>query len=196
MPRTFNALPITMLTPGIGFCAPDQVLRERVAIDDPALDAMTDFNLVTAVVIRPTDGIDDALARMKQRKVRSLLVIDGERVVVGLITATDVLGEKPMRLVESHKVRHEDILVRDIMTPIHKLEAIDIGVVRTAKVGHVLATLQKSGRQHTLVLDTDGRVRGMFSATQIARQLGVEAESINPREIMKTFSEIRELLAH
>ena len=196
MLRTFQALPITMLKPGIGFCSPEQALRERVKIDDSALDVMTDFNLVSVVVARPSDGIDDALARMKQRKVRSLLVIDAERVVVGLVTATDVLGEKPMRLVESHKFRHEDILIQDIMTPIHRLEAIDIEVVRTAKVGHVLATLQKSGRQHTLVTERDGRVRGMFSATQIARQLGVDAQSINPTEIMKTFAEIRELLAH
>jgi len=196
MLRTFNALPITMLEPGIGFCAPEQTLRERVVIDDPALDVMTDFNRVTAVVIRPTDGVDDALARMKQRKVRSLLVIDNDRVVVGLITATDVLGEKPMRLVESHQMRHEDILVQDVMTPIHKLEAIDISVVRTSKVGHILATLQKSGRQHTLVIETDGRIRGMFSATQIARQLGVDAESINPTEIMKTFAEIKQALTH
>ena len=196
MLRTFQALPITMLKPGVGFCAPDQAVRERVKIDDPALDVMTDFKSVSAVVTRATDSIDEALARMKQRKVRSLLVIDHERIVVGLVTANDVLGEKPMRLVESHKFRHEDIVVHDIMTPIQKLEAIDMAVVRTAKVGHVLATLHKSGRQHTLVTESDGRVRGMFSATQIARQLGVDAESINPTEIMKTFAEIRELLAH
>jgi CBS domain containing-hemolysin-like protein len=196
MLRTYQALPITMLKPGSGFCAPEQSLRERVSIDDPALDVMTDFERVSAVVIRPTDGIDEALGRMKQRGVRSLLVIDHERVVVGLVTANDVLGEKPMRLVESRHVRHEEILVEDIMTPIHKLEALDIGVVRAAKVGHIVATLQKSGRQHTLVTDAGGRVRGMFSATQIARQLGVDPASINPTEIMKTFAEIGELLSH
>jgi CBS domain containing-hemolysin-like protein len=195
MLRTFHALPITMLRSGVGFCAPEHVLRERVGFHDPALEVMTDFKLVSAVVIRPTDGIDDALSRMKQRKVRSLLVIDNERIVVGLITANDVLGEKPMRFVESQNVRHEDIRVGDVMTPIHELEAIEIGVVKNAKVGHVVATLQTSGRQHTLVTEPDGRVRGMFSATQIARQLGVEADSINPTEIRKTFAEIRELLA-
>jgi CBS domain containing-hemolysin-like protein len=195
MSRTYQALPITMLKSGTGFCAPEQTPPEKVGIDDPALDVMTDFKLVSVIVIRPTDGIDDALVRMKQRKVRSLLVIDHERAVVGLITANDVLGEKPMRLVEARQVRHEDIRVEDIMTPIHRLEALDIGVVRSAKVGHIVATLLKSARQHTLVTEGDGRVRGMFSATQIARQLGVDPASIRPTEIMKTFAEIGELLA-
>ena len=196
MLRTYQALPITMLKSGVGFCAPEQALREEVRIDDPALDVMTDFKLVSAVVVRPTDSIDDALARMKQRKVRSLLVIDYERIVVGLLTAHDVLGEEPMRLVESRQIRHEDICVEDIMTPIHRLEALDIGVVRSSKVGHIVATLQKSGRQHTLVTEANCSVRGMFSATQIARQLGVDPASINPTEIMKTFAEIGKLLAH
>lgn len=196
MLSTYPALPITLLRSGVGFCAPEQPLRDEVHIDDPALDVMTDFKLVTAVVVRPTDGIDDALARMKQRKVRSLLVIDPERIVVGLVTANDVLGEKPMRLVESRRIRHEDIRVVDVMTPIHELEAIELGVVQSAKVGHIVSTLQEGGRQHTLVTDANGWVRGMFSATQIARQLGVDAASINPTEIMKTFAEIGELLAH
>ena len=44
--------------------------------------------------------------------------------------------------------------------------------------------------------DPDGRIRGIFSATQIARQLGVDAESVNPTEIAQTFSQIEALLAH
>lgn len=194
--RTFQPLPVSPLKHGVGFCAPEQDLPSRVSIEDPALSVMTDFTRVSAVVIRPADTIDEALARMKQRGVRSLLVIDAERRVLGLITAHDVLGERPMRLVEARGVRHEDILVQDVMTPHDRLEAIDIGEVRAAKVGHVVATLKRSGRQHALVTDSDGRIRGIFSATQIARSLGVDPELVNPAEIVQTFTEIEALLAH
>jgi CBS domain-containing protein len=196
MLRAYPALPISQVQPGAGFCAPEQKLPPRVGIDDPAAEVMTDLSRVGAVVIRPTDTIKEALERMKQRGVRLLLVIDDARMVVGLITASDVLGEKPMRLVESDGARHHDILVRDIMTPANRLEAIAMKVVESAKVGHVVATLRQSGRQHTLVTEADGRIRGMFSATQIARQLGVDPQSVNPAEIAQTFAEIEALLAH
>ncbi len=196
MPRTFQPLPVRSVKPGAGFCAPEQRTPVRVSIEDPALDAMTDLYRVSAVVIRPTDTIDEAHARMRQRGVRLLLVIDPERRVLGLITAHDILGEGPMRFVEAHGVRHEDILVQDVMTPRERLEAIDIGELGGAKVGHVVATLRHSGRQHALVSDADGRIRGIFSATRIARQLGVDAQSVNPTEIAQTFAEIEALLAH
>ena len=52
-------------------------------------------------------------------------------------------------------------------------------------------------RKDSLVVEVDshGRqtVRGLFSATQIARQLGV---TIQTSEIAQTFSEIEALLAH
>ena len=196
MPRTFEPLPVRPVQPGAGFCAPGQRAPGRVSIEDPALDAMTDLERVSAVVIRPTDTIDEAHARMKQRGVRLLLVIDPERRVLGLVTAHDILGEGPMRFVEAHGVRHEDILVQDVMTPRERLEAIDLGELGGAKVGHVVATLRHSGRQHALVSDAGGRIRGIFSATQIARQLGVDAQSVNPTEIAQTCAEIEALLAH
>jgi hypothetical protein len=68
--------------------------------------------------------------------------------------------------------------------------------VRAAKVGHIVATLKKAGRQHAVVVERDARgrqlVRGLFSATQIARQLGV---TIQTSEVARTFSEIESMLA-
>jgi hypothetical protein len=59
-----------------------------------------------------------------------------------------------------------------------------------------VSTLKQSGRQHALVVERDSArrsvVRGVFSATQIARQLGV---AIPTSEIARTFSEIEAQLA-
>lgn len=198
MLREYSALPMSLVPAGSGYCGPEQKLAAQVRVDDRAIEAMTDLTRVTAVIIRPTDPIDEAHARMKQRGVRLLLVVNADRQVVGLIAATDILGDKPMRFVEANGVRHQDILVRDIMTPQGQLEAIEMKDVETAKVGHIVATLRASGRQHALVVEPDGaqgrRVRGIFSATQLARQLGVDMQTVHAAEIAHTFAEIEATL--
>src|SRR4051812_14569391 len=157
---------------------------------------MTDLRSNTAVIILSGDTVEEAHRRMIQRGVRLLLVVDQNRQVVGVITATDILGEKPMQAVSQRGIRREELIVRDVMTPQERLEGLDVSDVRAARVGHVVSTLRQSGRQHALVVERDanGRmlVRGVFSATQIARQLGV---AIPTSEIARTFSEIEAQLA-
>jgi CBS-domain-containing membrane protein len=192
----YPPLPAKLLRPGASFFSPMQVLPERVGLEHPASDVMTDLKQVSAVVIRPDDTVDEAHKRMIQRGVRLLLVLDPERRVVGLLTATDILGEKPMKVVAERGCRHGDILVSDIMTPQERLEVLDMADVARARVGHIVATLTASGRQHAMAVDRDARgmetVRGLFSATQIARQLGAALPTV---ERARTFAEIKSALA-
>ena len=196
MLRDYTALAPKRLQSSVGYAQRSPVVPERVTLDDPALRAMTDFQNVNAAVILPGDTVDDAEHRMIERGVRSLLVVDQERHVVGMITATDLLGEKPMQVVSQRGIRRPEVTVRDVMTPQHDLEVLDLADIRSAKVGHIVATLRRSGRQHALVAehDANGRqaIRGLFSATQIARQLGV---AIPTTEVARTFSEIEAQLA-
>lgn len=191
----YSSLASSPLQPGTGFCSPSQVFAERVTLEHPAVEVMTDLRRVSAVVIRPIDSVDEAHRRMVQRGVRLLLVLDHERNVCGLITATDILGEKPMKVIAQRGCRREEILVGDIMTPHERLEVLDMSDVCGAKVGHIVATLQAAGRQHAMVVERglQGKtvVRGLFSSTQIARQLGI---AIQTAEIARTFSEIESLL--
>jgi CBS-domain-containing membrane protein len=149
------------------------------------------------VLIRPDDSIEEANRRMIQRGVRLLLVVDGARTVAGLMTANDILSEKPLQVINQRGGRREEIVVRDIMTPQSQLEVLDMRDVRNARVGHIVATLKESGRQHAVTVDVDsgGRqsVRGLFSLTQIARQLGVVLQT---SVVAHTFSEIEASLAH
>ena len=196
MLRDYPTLPFFTLRTGTGYAQPSQAVPEKVTLDEAATSVMTDLTRVTAVIILPGDTVDEAHRRMIQRGIRLLLVVDQDRKVVGLITATDILGEKPVLSASERGLRREEVLVRDIMTPQERLEVLSMADVRTAKVGHVVATLQRAGRQHAIVVDSDpkGRqvVRGLYSATQIARQLGV---SIQTSEIAHTFSEIEAMLA-
>ena len=196
MLRDYAPLPSCMLQPASGYAQPGHAVPDRVTLDDGAESVMTDLARVTAVIILPGDTVDEAHRRMIQRGVRLLLVVDQDRKVVGLVTATDILGEKPVLAASQRGLRRDEVQVRDIMTPHERLEVLQMGDVRAAKVGHVVATLKKAGRQHAVVVDVDaaGRhvVRGLFSATQIARQLGAY---IQTSEVARTFSEIESMLA-
>ncbi len=194
--REYAALRAYPLKTGSGFVRPTQVLPERVRLDDPAVNVMTDLKSVSVVNVRARTTVDKANTKMIRYGVRLLLVIDDNDKVVGLLTATDVLGEKPVRFLQDMGGTHADILVRDIMTPQHELEVLKFDDVLDARVGGIIATLKKAGRQHAMVVeemaDETHSVRGLFSATQIARQLGVQAQAM---EISRTFAEIDALLA-
>jgi CBS-domain-containing membrane protein len=197
MLKTYAALPSSNLLPGTGFAQPAHALPERVSLDDAALSVMTDFERISAVLIRTDDSIDEANRRMIQRSVRLLMVVDHARAVAGLITANDILGEKPLQVINQRGGRRQDIVVRDIMTPQHQLEVLDLRDVSNARVGHIVATLKEAARQHAVVVDLDAggrqRLRGLFSLTQIARQLGL---ALQTTEVARTFSEIEASLTH
>ena len=154
-----------MLQAGHGLCPADAGRARKVTLDDAAVNVMTDLTRVTAVIILPGDTVDEAHRRMIQRGVRLLLVVDQDRKVVGLITATDILGEKPVLAASERGLRREEVLVRDIMTPQERLEVLGMADVRAAKVGHIVATLKKAGRQHAMVVerDTKGRQVGAWT---------------------------------
>lgn len=196
MIREYNALQSFPLEAGSSFVRPAQTLPEQVKLSDPATDVMTDLGKVSVVSVRARTSMDKANAKMIRYGVRMLLVLDDNEQVAGLLTATDVLGEKPMRFLQNMGGTHADIMVRDIMTTQRELEVLKIEDVRNARVGQIVATLKKSNRQHALVVaeGADGRqsVCGLFSITQIARQLGAQVQSF---ELARTFAEIEAVIA-
>lgn len=193
---TYHRLPTSYLDQTAGLLRPACVLPERVGLDNPALDVMTDFRRITAFIATPGDTIKQAEERMIRRKVRLLFVMDAHDRVAGLVTSTDIYGEKPLQVVQSHGIHRDEVQVADIMTPVDRLEAVDFDDLAHARVGHVLETLKSRGRQHALVIEhTDGQqmVRGLLSLSQLCKQLGVVVETT---EVAHTFTEIEQQLAH
>ena len=194
-----NFFPLTSknLVLGASYYQPLQTSPAHVELADPAVWVMTDLKAVMAVTIGLDKTAEAARERMIRHSVRLLLVIDDQETVLGLVTATDILGEKPLQFIQKSGGRREDVLVRNIMTQQEKLEVLSMQDVAAAKVGHIVATLEKCGRQHALVVDTAGpgraqQVRGIFSATQISKLLGTEIQTL---EIAQTFAEIQAQLA-
>ncbi len=194
MERSYASLPSHGMDPGTTFQRPLVPEPKRVTLEDPALEVMTDFRHVRAITVPPSASMDYAYQRMRTDGVR-LLLVEERNEVVGLITSTDIEGDKPVRLVHDRGLRRDEITVGDIMTPRERLEVIPIEAVQGAHVGHVVATLKAVGRQHAIVVDRDAqgrqRVRGLFAVSQLNRQLG---SALQPLEVARSFAEVEIVL--
>ena len=195
MDRAYQPLPSRELGANAGFRRPMQPQPPRVSAESAALEVMTDLTRTAPATIRPQAPLSGANQFMITRGVRLLLVADDHENVLGVITATDILGEKPVRAATERGVRRDELIVADVMTPLEHVEAIEYGELRGAHVGHVLETLRQAGRQHALVVENEGNramVRGIFSVSQIARQLGIALPA--DAEVARTFSEIESVI--
>ncbi len=184
MEPEFASLSVVVLKPQTTFERPPEP-PELVHLDSPALEVMTDFKRVHAITTDAESPIDEALECMKTKGVRMLLVLDDAENIIGVVTAKDIQGEKPIKIVQEHRTARSAIKVGAVMTPQAKITALNMTNVRNAQVGHIIQTLHDLERQHIFVVafDDDGaeqRLRGLFSTSQIAKQLGSDISEAVP----------------
>jgi len=168
----------------------------NITLDDPAISVMTDFNDITPFSIEPSATINATNDKMIACGVRLLFVTDSDGNMIGLVTATDTKGEKPVQFMKEHGGKFDDILCQDIMTPADRLDALQIRDVELARVGDIVETMKLFRRQHILVTDKpegieDEIIRGIFSTTQIGRQLGFRIEHTG---LANSFAELEQAL--
>ncbi len=188
-------LPSNKAVPGTGL---QQVTESapQVTMSSSALCVMTDFRKVEVATVGPDATLGQATDEMIARGVRLLIVVEGER-VLGLITARDTQGERPVQIVRERSLRFDDLRVRDLMAPLETMDLLDLSRVMHAEVGDIVATLKNWGRQHALVGEKDPAtgltcIRGVFSATQIGRQLGLPVQTF---DVARTFADIQAALS-
>lgn len=151
-----------------------------LALDSPATAVLTDFTRECPVVVDPDRHVDDALQDMIRGGVRALLVLEQGR-VLGLITAYDILGERPIQFLQSGACVHQPCLhrhvtVADVMTRLDRQPALELRTVQSACVGDLLATFHATDCTHLLVIEPgrDGErvARGLISRTRVERRTG------------------------
>lgn len=194
--NVYRPLPLARMREGV-VVQPLLAGPKPIRLDSPAVEVMTDLRQVNAATIRGSATISEANRTMIARGVRLLFVVAVTGAVEGLLTAHEIVGEKAVNLLHDRGGRHKELTVADIMVPHGSIEVLDIDQVLRAEVGHIIATLRESNRQHALVVDRDRLtreefVRGIFSATQIGRQLGM---AIATFDVAHTFAEIEAELA-
>src|SRR5437870_4829930 len=104
MLREYPSLPILPLVSASGLQLAGVGRPDAITLDSPALEVMTDFTKVPAASIEQEALVAFANEYMRRRNVRSLIVTNADG-VAGIITATDVLGEKPVKFALEYGVK-------------------------------------------------------------------------------------------
>lgn len=188
----FNALACSSLGSTTGYQHPYYFSVNPVSPRSSALEVMTDLKFMPAATISGDVSVGEARQVMIARGVRMLLVVNELQNVIGLITARDLQGERFVAAGNSDQVS-----VSALMTTADAVEVLQFDDVLHAHVGDIVETLKGSGRQHALVVDRDvvsdqQKVRGIFSASQIGRQLGIA--TVVSFDLAGTFAELDRLL--
>lgn len=169
----------------------------RVSLDSSAMRVMTDLVQTRAACIGQDATLEFAEQRMRDGGVRMLFVVSEMPGVEGIVTLSDIHGSRPIQLIQQRGLTRAELTVRHVMQPLTAIDAVPFEAVQRATVGSVVATLRHFGHPYLLAVEaaTHGappRIRGIFSAAQIERQLGVPLNSV---EVAATFAEIASALA-
>lgn len=147
-----------------------------VAATEAATSVMTDFSERHSVTVAAGASLDSALEHMKHTGVRCAFVLDatGQR-VIGMITAYDIMGDRPMQIAQASGVSRAELTVRNVMHALPDCPVLDLDDVARSTVGDIMELFEESGLTHIPVVESNGggkrRLRGMFSASRIRRVL-------------------------
>ncbi len=192
-----KALPTFRFDEGVCIAQAEPPPAPPVTLDSPALAVMTDLTQVRAATVHPDTPLALAEQAMIRRGVRLLFVVERMPCVDGIVGAVDLHGERPMQVLHRRGGAYADLRVADVMTRLPEVDVVDFASLADATVARVVATLRRFGRPHLLVAEhataaAPPRIRGLFSATQVERQLGRPLHTI---AIASTFAEIEQALS-
>ena len=194
----YHTLPHHLINQPVSVLGPPEHHGAVITEESPAICGMTDLTQIRPMMIEPFATLTHANERMINSAVRMLFVTQAQaQQMIGIITASDILGEKPVQYMREVGCTHADILVRDIMSPVSSLEALNLADVERVRIGDVIETLRISGRQHALVVETDPDARiehvcGIFSTSHISRLMNARVEVA---EVATSFAAIQSALS-
>ena len=192
---SFKALKTHKLNNVLQFTA--STSAEALNLNSPALKVVTDFTRRNPQVIEKDVSVDQALFMMKKGHVKSLLVVNAEQHFLGVISFADLTSRKVLMIAAQKGLERQDLCVEDLMVTRHYLHGIPYDRILNASIGDVVHTLRELGEQHILLTDGEDRIRGLISATDIARALHIPLD-IAPKahsfkDIFDVLHEHREL---
>ena len=110
------ALPTFRLDRGTSLAQAHPTDNAPVTLASPALAVMTDLTRVKAATTHPRTTLRQAEQAMIYQGVRMLFVVTDMPLIEGLITATDLGGDKQMRVVHERHLHYDELCVADVMT--------------------------------------------------------------------------------
>jgi len=170
--------------------------QRHASPNDPALSLLTDLHHGPCVVASHRDGLSETLHLMMRSGVRMVFVAGSDGALVGMATAEDIQGERPVLHASRHHVQHHELTLADVMVPVARWDTVDMAEVRHARLGDVAATLHEHGLRYLLVTQRkqgETVLRGLFSARRLEMAMQT---AIEPDLHSRSFAELEQALAH
>ena len=159
----------------------------EITTDSPAVTIFTDFKQHLPLVIDADTPAMQADYLMKKAHVRLKLVVDENNELIGTISLQELNGQH-IQILQNQGIDRKDINVRDLMIPRSKQKVVNYQQLVDATIGDVLEALKKNGTLHCLVVDTDHhQIRGIISASDIAKRLHIPVEIASPTTFIDIF---------
>jgi CBS-domain-containing membrane protein len=148
----------------------------HVHASDPALSVMIDYRSRASVTVAETASLDEALAHMKHTGVRCAFVVDDRKTtVLGMLTAYDIMGEKPQQQMHFSGIARDDLRVKDVMQKIKDWRVVTIEDIEQSTVGEIFDLFNKADVTHLPVMERiasdEQRLRGLLSFAKVKRLL-------------------------
>jgi hypothetical protein len=167
----------------------------RATLSDRALSVFTDLRYSAIVTADHLDRLDETAELLLKSGVHMGFVSDVHGRIVGMVSAEQLGGERPLQRAMAANVRHDELTLEDVMTPLADWAVIDVGELAHARVGDVVETLHATGQRYLFVsekVDDGTALRGLFSARRIEEAL--EASIVGDGHA-RSFAELGTLLA-
>jgi len=162
----------------------------EITTNSPALTIFTDFKQHLPLLIDADTPAIQADYLMKKAHVRLKLVVDENNELIGTISLQE-LNDQHIQILQNQGINREDINVRDLMIPRSQQKVVNYQQLVNATIGDVLDVLRKNGTLHCLVVDSDQhQIRGIISASDIARRLHIPVEIATPTTFVDIFKAV------
>lgn len=166
------------------------VESEQCTLKSPALEIFTDFMEIRPLVIDADIPAQELTDLMRKAHVKLKIVLGPAGEFVGIISLGDLEGPKKVQKI-AEGTRLDDLLASDLMQPKCQLNAFTYDELKKATIGDVVELLKKIGEQHCLVIDGN-KVRGVISASDIARKLNIDIDLSSNTSFVKLYLALSE----
>lgn len=164
---------------------------EEINANTPALAILTDFRTYKPVMLDSHLEAIEALEGMLAEDVKIKLVADGSKEFVGVISLDDLAHHNMLLKQMALYLKHDELLVSDLMHSRAEIRAVDFDQFQKATVGDLVSTLKKTHQEYLLVVDKEAHhIRGIVSAREIARRLHTPVEIEKELTFMDIFSAV------
>jgi hypothetical protein len=160
--------------------------------DDLATELLKDFNRQSPLTVRSSEDIHAIGKKLELSGETLCVVINRKDDVIGMLHMKDLIGSLPMSLASQRGSSIADLVAQDVMRPVWSLPTLGFKKLQNLTVDDLLSTFRELHSDYLLVIETvageeDKVVRGLLSADELSRRLGVPVNT-TPRP--ESFSDI------